>query len=175
MVYVWYSTNDLNSVTSGFVFAKCHTAADHSAETSWIRLKLKWKDYEEYLSPLMWAPSWGEIERDSSSNRFLKSLHIMGVIHANVVKEKKPASSTGCELCKVRKCTLDITLWIYQTFGVSEMSLQRQKQTFQSLKSKMYASNMLRNLSYCEPTRNGMRVFKLCWYLCFLGGGPGSL
>lgn len=33
----------------------------------------------------------------------------------------------------------------------------------------------LRNLSYCEPKRNGMRVFKLCWYLCFLGGGPGSL
>jgi len=32
----------------------------------------------------------------------------MGVIHANDVKEKKPASSTGCELCKVKKCAFYI-------------------------------------------------------------------
>lgn len=48
----------------------------------------------------------------------------MGVIHENDVKEKNPASSTGCEF---------------------------------------------------DAKRNGMRVFKLCWYLCFLGGGSGSL
>lgn len=72
----------------------------------------------------MWAPSWGEIERQSSSNWFLKSLHIMGVIHANDVKEKKPASSIGCELCKVRKWTFDIKIGIYQPFGDSVMSLE---------------------------------------------------
>lgn len=54
-------------------------------------------------------------------------------------------------------------------------SLDEMDRSLSLLKSKIYAYKMLRNLSYFEPKRSGMRVFKLCWYLCFLGGGSGSL
>lgn len=41
------------------------------------------------------ASSKGESLRPSKSSLLLKKAHIMGVIQANVVKDRKPALSTG--------------------------------------------------------------------------------
>lgn len=51
-----------------------------------------------HLSPLVSATSNGERLREDKSSLFLNMAHIMGVIQAKVVNDKKPALSTGWDL-----------------------------------------------------------------------------
>lgn len=76
-----------------------------------LQMLLHWKTAEKYepaegvsdLSPLVSATSNADRPREDMSSLFLNMAHIMGVIQAKVVKDRKPALSTGWDLDRKNK------------------------------------------------------------------------